>query len=265
MRIDVQKAREIRFRFMLSPITISIIVIIVLLYGWPDVGQVTPEASDTERIIATLGGGVLYYTGFYLFLPFMFSSRLTGQLPFFWQVVILLTCILFIETILVFLFASVEASLSWIANYFGTSMFTGTIGVLAFCTIFRANLERIFGEDPLVSIFRRAKTNDLDPLQSLLPEHARGEVYQLEAQTPYLLVKTSNGSALVRMSIKKAMEHLEDNSGWLVHRSRWVHKSRLVEVRRRGRNRFFVDPDGNEFPISREMEKTLRSYLDFPE
>ncbi len=265
MQINIEKAREIRTRFMLNPITISIFVVIFLLYGWLDVGQVLPSSTNGERFTAATAGGLLYYVGFYFLLPYLFSSRLTGHLPWFWQTLILVSFLLLIETTATFLLVSEETSVSLITNYLVSSMFTGVIGVLTFCVIFRTNLERVFGEDPLTSIYRRTKTKELDPLQTLLPENVRGKIVQLEAQTPYLQVMTANGSALVRMSIKNAMECLDENTGWLVHRSRWVHKSRVVELRRRGRNRFFVDPEGNEFSISREMEKTLRSYLEFPE
>jgi hypothetical protein len=265
MQINIEKAREIRSRFLLNPVTISIFVVIFLLYAWLDVGQVLPSSSNAERVLAAVSGWCLYYFGFYILLPYLLSSKLTGPLPVFWQAFILVSALLLIETTATFIFVSKEISFFLLTNYLVSSMFTGVIGILAFCTIFRSNLERVFGEDPITSIFRSVKANEIDPLQALLPEKVRGSIFQLEAQTPYLLVTTSNGSALVRMSIKKAMECLDENSGWLVHRSRWVHKSRLVELRRRGRNRFFVDPDGNEFPISREMEKTLRTYLEFSE
>jgi hypothetical protein len=265
MQIEIAKARDIRSRFLLNPISISIFAITILLYGWLDLGNLMPAATKGEWALATFAGGIFYFTCFYVFLPYLFSSRLTGHLPFFWQAMILISCVIVAETVCVFLLFSRETSILSVAYYVIVSLFSLTIGLLAFCFIFRANLNRLFDEDPIYAITRRFRAKDLDPLQALLPENMRGQVLQLEAQSPYLLVTTTVGSALIRMTIKQAMEFLDEKSGWLVHRSRWVHKSRIVELEREGRNNFFIDPEGNKFPISREMEKTIRAYLEFPQ
>ncbi len=264
MQIDIVRAREIRTRFLTHPLTISIFVILILLYGWLDAGQTVPTASDLERILATLGGAVLYLGGFYIFLPHLLASNFAARIPFFWKISLLMTCLLITETVAVHFSLMRGADANWMLNYFLSSMFTGLVGVLAFCTFFRGAIERIFDEDPLKSIYGLKPRDLLDPLQETLPHEVRGDVLQLEAQTPYLLVTTTNGSALVRMTVKNAMQYVDAKAGWQVHRSRWVHKSRVMELCKRGKNHFFVDPDGNQFPISREMEPTLRAHLDLP-
>lgn len=260
--MDIAQAREIRSRFLTHPVTISIFIVLILLYAWLDVGQTVPDATNLQRVLATLGGAILYYGGFYLLLPWFLSSTLTAQVPFFWQVSLLMVLLLLVETALANFTIMSAAAPGWMANYVLSSIFTGLVGVLAFCTVFRFRLTELFGEDPLTGMFRFSRRLETDPLQQLLPDDVRGPVLQFEAQAPYVLVTTTNGTSLVRTTLRFAMQHVDQDAGWLVHRSRWVHKSRVIGLRRKGKNRFFVDPLGQEFPISRDMEATLKSYLE---
>ena len=83
------------------------------------------------------------------------------------------------------------------------------------------------------------------------------ELYAVEAEDHYLRARTSKGSELILMRFSDALAELEGLEGAQSHRSWWVAKAGIADVRRSGRA-VLVLKDGAEAPVSRTHAKALR-------
>ncbi|HEY2751769.1 LytTR family DNA-binding domain-containing protein [Phenylobacterium sp.] len=92
-----------------------------------------------------------------------------------------------------------------------------------------------------------------------LPLKLRGaEVWAVEAEDHYLRLHTSKGQDLILMRLSDAIAELEGIEGAQVHRSWWVARDAISEVRRGdGRARLTLK-DGAEAPVSRSYARVLR-------
>ncbi len=100
-----------------------------------------------------------------------------------------------------------------------------------------------------------AKTN---PLLDQLPPALGSEVIALEMEDHYVRVHTALGSELVLMRLRDALVHVADIEGRQVHRSWWVARLAVEDVRREGRNVRLVLPGGLEAPVSRAQVAELK-------
>jgi hypothetical protein len=92
-----------------------------------------------------------------------------------------------------------------------------------------------------------------------LPVRLRGaEIYAVEAEDHYLRLHTSRGTDLILMRLSDAVAELDGLEGAQVHRSWWVAKTGLADVRRLARRTVLKLKDGAEAPVSRANLRQLR-------
>jgi hypothetical protein len=96
-------------------------------------------------------------------------------------------------------------------------------------------------------------------LQRLPPKLAGAELYAVQAQDHYLRLHTSRGTDLILMRLSDAMAELEGLEGAQTHRSWWVARSAVAEVRRSDGRAVLTLKDGASFPVSRTYARALRA------
>ena len=95
-------------------------------------------------------------------------------------------------------------------------------------------------------------------LERLPPKLRGGELYAVEAEDHYLRLHGSRGSDLVLMRLADAVIELEGLEGAQTHRSWWVAKSAVEDVRRGDGRAVLRLKNGVEAPVSRTYAKALR-------
>jgi uncharacterized protein YneF (UPF0154 family) len=92
-----------------------------------------------------------------------------------------------------------------------------------------------------------------------LPAKLKGAaLYAVEAEDHYLRLRTSKGSDLILMRMADALAELDGIEGAQVHRSWWVAKDAIAQVKRADRRVTLVLKDGAEAPVSRPNIAALR-------
>lgn len=97
-----------------------------------------------------------------------------------------------------------------------------------------------------------------NPLLDQLPVQLGSDVIALEMEDHYVRVHTPLGSELVLMRLRDAMVHLTEIEGRQVHRSWWVARLAVEDVKRDGRNIRLLLPGGLEAPVSRAQVSELK-------
>ncbi|MEM9087043.1 MAG: LytTR family DNA-binding domain-containing protein [Pseudomonadota bacterium] len=95
-------------------------------------------------------------------------------------------------------------------------------------------------------------------LLDTLPAELGSDVIALEMEDHYVRVHTALGSELILMRLRDAMAHLSALEGRQVHRSWWVAKGAVEDIRRDGRNVRLVLTRGIEAPVSRAQVSELK-------
>ena len=95
-------------------------------------------------------------------------------------------------------------------------------------------------------------------LDRLPPKLKGATLYAVEAEDHYLRLRTSKGSDLILMRMADAIAELDGIEGAQVHRSWWVAKDAVAEVKRADRRVTLVLKDGAEAPVSRPNVSALR-------
>ncbi|KAF0175948.1 MAG: LytTR family transcriptional regulator DNA-binding domain-containing protein [Hyphomonadaceae bacterium] len=95
-------------------------------------------------------------------------------------------------------------------------------------------------------------------LERLPPKLMGAAIHAVEAEDHYLRLHTSKGSDLILMRLADAIVELEGLEGAQVHRSWWVARDAVTEVRRDGARVSLILPGGGEAPVSRPNVKALR-------
>ena len=96
------------------------------------------------------------------------------------------------------------------------------------------------------------------PLLDQLPPELGSTVIALEMEDHYVRVHTRLGSGLVLMRLRDAIALLGDLEGMQVHRSWWVARSAVEDVRRDGRKISLQLGGGLEAPVARAKVADLR-------
>ncbi len=91
-----------------------------------------------------------------------------------------------------------------------------------------------------------------------LPATAGRDLIALEMQDHYVLAHTATGQALLLMRMRDAVAELDGYEGAQVHRSWWVARKAVREVKRDGRNVRLVLTRGLEVPVARAAIATLQ-------
>ncbi len=97
-----------------------------------------------------------------------------------------------------------------------------------------------------------------NPLLDQLPAQIGSDIIALEMEDHYVRVHTALGSELVLMRLRDAMVHVADIEGLQVHRSWWVARGAVEDVKREGRNVRLVLASGLEAPVSRAQVTVLK-------
>jgi DNA-binding LytR/AlgR family response regulator len=84
------------------------------------------------------------------------------------------------------------------------------------------------------------------------------DLYAVEADDHYLKVRTSKGAELILMRLSDALVELEGVEGVQTHRSWWVAKAGVADIRRRDGRSVLLLKDGTEAPVSRTYAKAVR-------
>lgn len=91
-----------------------------------------------------------------------------------------------------------------------------------------------------------------------LPPELGTDLLALEMEDHYVRAHTALGSDLVLLRMRDAVAELDGIEGARVHRSWWVARIAVEDVRREGRNVRLVLPDGLEAPVSRANVPMLK-------
>lgn len=95
-------------------------------------------------------------------------------------------------------------------------------------------------------------------LERLPPKLKGATLFAVEAEDHYLRLHTSKGSDLILMRMADAIAELEGIEGAQVHRSWWVAKDAVTEVKRDERRVTLILKDGAQAPVSRPNISALR-------
>ncbi|WP_245620051.1 LytTR family DNA-binding domain-containing protein [Phenylobacterium immobile] len=95
-------------------------------------------------------------------------------------------------------------------------------------------------------------------LDRLPPRLRGGDIWAVEAEDHYLRLHTSRGQDLILMRLVDAVAELAEIEGARVHRSWWVARDAVAEIRRRDGGATLVLKDGCEVPVSRPNARTLK-------
>jgi hypothetical protein len=92
-----------------------------------------------------------------------------------------------------------------------------------------------------------------------LPFKLRGaELWAVEAEDHYLRLHTSKGQDLILLRLADAIAELDGLEGAQVHRSWWLARSAMADVKRGDGRATITLKDGAEVPVSRTFAKELR-------
>lgn len=91
-----------------------------------------------------------------------------------------------------------------------------------------------------------------------LPPELGTQIIALEMEDHYVRAHTTLGSVLVLMRLRDAVIELDGLEGEQVHRSWWVARGAVAEVKREGRNIRLVLDNGIEAPVSRANVTPLK-------
>jgi LytTr DNA-binding domain-containing protein len=100
------------------------------------------------------------------------------------------------------------------------------------------------------------------PQVSLLtrrPDGLTGEILYLKMEDHYLHVTTPEGRGLVLHRMSDASRDLAAADGLQVHKSWWVARSAVQDIRKINRKRTILALDGTNIPIGRSFEPHLRA------
>jgi len=106
--------------------------------------------------------------------------------------------------------------------------------------------------------FNTAPSTPANSLLDALPPELGSEIVALEMEDHYVRVHTALGSGLVLMRLRDAMAHVSEIDGRQVHRSWWVARLAVEDVRREGRNVRLRLARGLEAPVSRAQVSELK-------
>ena len=106
-----------------------------------------------------------------------------------------------------------------------------------------------------------------NPLLDALPPELGSDIIALEMEDHYVRVHTALGSQLVLMRLRDAIAHMAAHmpevEGRQIHRSWWVARLAVEDVKREGRNIRLVLTSGNgtpiEAPVSRAQVSDLKT------
>ena len=95
--------------------------------------------------------------------------------------------------------------------------------------------------------------------ERLSPRLRGAAIHAVEAEDHYLRVHTDRGSELILMRLADALAELEGVEGAQTHRSWWVAREAVTDVRRADGRATLTLKDGAQAPVSRSFAPALRA------
>jgi hypothetical protein len=95
-------------------------------------------------------------------------------------------------------------------------------------------------------------------LERLPPRLKTADIWAVSAEDHYLRIHTSKGQELILLRLSDAMAELEGIEGIQTHRSWWVAKAAISDVKRGDGTATIILPDHTETPVSRTRLKAVR-------
>lgn len=95
-------------------------------------------------------------------------------------------------------------------------------------------------------------------LERLPPKLRGAELWAVEAEDHYLRLHTSRGQDLILLRLADAVGELEGLEGAQVHRSWWVARDAVTDIRRGDGRATLTLKDGAQVPVSRTYAAALR-------
>jgi len=90
------------------------------------------------------------------------------------------------------------------------------------------------------------------------PEGLNGVIQYMQMEDHYLRVHTDEGTGLALHRMSDAVEDLAVVDGIQVHKSWWISRAAVHEIRTENRKKTIITKDGNNIPVGRSFEKALR-------
>lgn len=91
------------------------------------------------------------------------------------------------------------------------------------------------------------------------PDGLNGRIHYMQMEDHYLRVHTDEGEGLALYRMSDAAADLADTDGMQVHRSWWVARATVKDVRKDRHKKTLIAKDGTEIPVGRSFEKNLRA------
>ena len=110
--------------------------------------------------------------------------------------------------------------------------------------------------DPIVAVI----SND-SPFYERLPKSLGTDVISLQAQDHYVDVRTALGNELILIRLSDATKELAEKNGIQVHRSWWVTRKHMVELKRIDGKPHLLLSDNSLVPVSRTYLSATKAAL----
>lgn len=117
----------------------------------------------------------------------------------------------------------------------------------------------IYTRPQCCSIWRSFK-QDAGPAPHIAPD-LEGDLLSVQAQNQYVLVTTTEGSRLIRMSMQRAVEGFNPDAGLSIHRSWWVSRNQIAKGRFDPKNSVLISADGTSYPVSKANRQPLEDMI----
>ncbi len=168
-----------------------------------------------------------------------------------WNIILTL-----IVAILIAAFLLITNSLIWgdglnFTNYIGFLKLTTPIAfiVAIFIILFDKYIAKAPNEQSSVAFFKR------------IPTHLGKDLQYLNVQDHYVNAVTDKGEQLILMRLKDAIDELSGMDGVQIHRSYWVAKSAIINVKKSNSKMIIEMKNGDSLPVSRSRLKDVKSAL----
>lgn len=105
-----------------------------------------------------------------------------------------------------------------------------------------------------------SRTDTATPrLMRRLPEGVEGPILHLSARDHFVSVATPEGVHELRMRLRDAIDEMDSAEGLRTHRSHWVARGAIVDVRREEGRVVLVLENGTKVPVSRKYRPDLEA------
>ncbi|MCF6304771.1 MAG: LytTR family transcriptional regulator [Rhodobacteraceae bacterium] len=98
-------------------------------------------------------------------------------------------------------------------------------------------------------------------LELSIPVLIRGKLISLMAQDQMVQITTDRGYYLLRESLTKAIERIQNTDGLKVHRSHWVAKHAMRKLDQKNGRNLVVLSNGQQIPVSEKKIADVKGFL----